>query len=290
MSTACDVGTEISEFAGADGCADVAGAAEFMGWVSMGPGTYYVVIDGWEPTDIGMYTFHIAALPPGCGNGVADPLEFCDDGNVTSGEGCTDKCEVEPDYTCTDASGDPAVVEPSVCTQDTTSAAVPPAPGDIVINEFMPADNVSDTNCDGVTTNTADEFVELVNVSAKTLDLADVTLADSVVVRHVFAAGTTLAPGAAIVVWNGGAPACAGVTNFAVASTGQLGLNDSGDSITVADAAAVTIATTTYTQATVNVSFNLSTEMSGSTYVLHNAVGGAVGMFSPGKRANGSSF
>jgi cysteine-rich repeat protein len=290
MSVPCDVGTEISEFAGADGCADQAGAAEFMGWVSMGPGTYYVVIDGWTADDVGMYTFHIAALPPGCGNGVADPLEFCDDGNLTSGEGCTDKCEVEPDYTCTDASGDPAVVEPSVCTLDTTSSAVPPAPGDLVINEFMAADNMSDTNCDGVITGTGDEFVELVNVSTKTLDLADVTLADSLIVRHVFAAGTTLAPGKAIVVWNAGTPACAGVTNFAVASTGQLGLNDAGDTIKVADAAAVMIATTTYGAATTNVSFNLSTEMSGSSYVLHNNVGGAVGMFSPGKHADGSAF
>ena len=54
-------------------------------------------------------------------------------------------------------------------------------------------------------------------------------------VRHTFTA-MTVAPGKAVVVWGGGAPACAGVgpTMWQKASTGQLGLQDSGgDTITV---------------------------------------------------------
>jgi len=47
-------------------------------------------------------------VAPVCGNGVTETGETCDDGNIISGDGCSDLCQVEPDYTC---SG-----EPSVCT------------------------------------------------------------------------------------------------------------------------------------------------------------------------------
>src|SRR5262249_3367966 len=31
-------------------------------------------------------------LPAGCGNGIIDPGELCDDGNVTAGDGCSSDC------------------------------------------------------------------------------------------------------------------------------------------------------------------------------------------------------
>ncbi|MGE0547959.1 MAG: DUF4215 domain-containing protein [Kofleriaceae bacterium] len=172
----------------------------------------------------------------------------------------------------------------------TSGPAQPVAPvaGDLVLNEFMAADNLSDTNCDGATTNTHDEFVELVNVSTNVLDLNGVTVGDSVATRHTFAAGTILEPGKAIVVWGGGAPACADVTNWAIASGGQLGLNDGGDTITVADAAAVQLIQVVFPAATANVSANLSPDVTGTTYDLHNNVSSTA--FSPGKRADGSAF
>ncbi|MEW5849789.1 MAG: MopE-related protein [Myxococcota bacterium] len=44
-----------------------------------------------------------------CGNGVVEsPDETCDDGNLTSGDGCSFRCQVEPGFTCTG--------QPSVCT------------------------------------------------------------------------------------------------------------------------------------------------------------------------------
>lgn len=286
MAAPCDVTTEISEFAGADGCADAEGPNEFMGFVAMPAGTYYVVIDGYTAADVGAYGFTLEAFPPACGNGLLDPLEFCDDGDTTAGDGCDAKCEVEDGYSC-DYS------EPSVCTPDAPPPgnAMPPAPGDLVLNEIMAGDNMSDTNCDGSTSSSADEFVELVNVSNKTLDLTGVTIADSVVTRHTFAT-TTLAPGAAVVVWGAGTPACAGVDSFAVASSGQLGLNDDGDTITVATGGAspTPLVTVTYAAVTLNVSSNLSPELTGTSYVLHTAVSGAVGPYSPGRRANGAAF
>jgi len=43
-----------------------------------------------------------------CGNGVHASTEQCDDGNTTSGDGCSSTCTIEPAYACGDA-------EPSVC-------------------------------------------------------------------------------------------------------------------------------------------------------------------------------
>jgi cysteine-rich repeat protein len=176
-----------------------------------------------------------------------------------------------------------------------TPTPVAPNAGDLVINEFMAADNVSDTNCDGATTSTNDEFVELVNVTSHSIDLTGVTISDSVTVRHTFAAGATgsmtLDPGKAVVVWAGGAPACPNVTNWFVASGGQLGLNDTGgDTITVKNAAATTVTSYAYGDATINKSFNLNPDVTGTAYVLHDALTGAVGAYSPGKRSNGAAF
>lgn len=282
MSSPCDSSTEISEYGTEDGCSDGEGAAEMLGYVRLAPGTYYVAVDGYTAADVGAYSFTYLAWPTTCGDGVVDVLEFCDDGNSAAADGCSVKCEVEDGFICDDN-------EPSVCSPEPVGAAKP-MPGDLVLNEVMAADNTSDTNCDGSTTNTVDEFVELVNVSTKTLDLAGVTVADSVTTRHTFAAGTTLAPGKAIVVWGGGMPACAGVTSFAVASTGQLGLNDGGDTVVVTGDTNTMLLTHTFGAATVNVSFNLAPELTGTSYMLHNAMTGAAGAFSPGKRANGSTF
>src|SRR5512138_941673 len=35
------------------------------------------------------------STPPGCGDGVVDPGEECDDGNLASGDGCSATCSVE---------------------------------------------------------------------------------------------------------------------------------------------------------------------------------------------------
>jgi sulfatase modifying factor 1 len=45
---------------------------------------------------------------PGCGNGVVEAGEVCDDGGSTAGDGCSATCAVETGFVCTDS--------PSVCT------------------------------------------------------------------------------------------------------------------------------------------------------------------------------
>jgi cysteine-rich repeat protein len=44
-----------------------------------------------------------------CGNGTIEPYETCDDGNTTSGDGCSARCQVEPCYSC---SGEPSTCSP----------------------------------------------------------------------------------------------------------------------------------------------------------------------------------
>jgi cysteine-rich repeat protein len=469
LRIACDVTSEVTEAAGEDGCSDsgIGQQAETLRYSALSAGTYFIVIDAYDSTEAGTYTFHVTADATKCGNGMLDGVEICDDSNTTNNDGCSSQCDVEPGYACTGepsvcgsacgngaldmgeecdddnttggdrcsptctlesdiaeveaptaqvvtasnhiirgslTAGDedlytftlaaPATVELEIynsidnlpdyngvgtitnidcvngldtelrvfnptgdVTMDATALAVDdedgdnscsylgpndsgdgdppnpmqgvlpagtytikvnlyfststatryaldlkmsstspvaPVPGDLVLNEVMAGDNMSDTNCDGAVTGTNDEFVELVNVSGKMLDLTGVSIADSVITRHVFAAGPTgsmtLAPGKAIVVWTGGTPACAAATNWFVASTGQLGLNDAGDTITVSDANMVQLLQLTYPAATLNVSSNRSPEVVGTTYALHTAVTGAVGAFSPGTRANGTAF
>ena len=173
-------------------------------------------------------------------------------------------------------------------------AAVAPGAGDLKINEVMLADGTTaDTNCDGSFTDTVDEFVELVNVTDHPLDLTGVTISDAMQVRHTFAAGTsgsmTLEAGKAMVVWGGGAPACPGVTNWFTASTGSLGLNDAGDTVTV-KAGTTTVATATFGLSTTGKSFNASPDITGTTYAVHDTITGHSGAFTPGKKNDGTAF
>ena len=64
-----------------------------------------------------------------------------------------------------------------------------------------------------------DEFVELVNRSAAAVDLSGYALHEATLAepRHVFPAGTVLAPGAAVIVFGGGAPAWGITAGFGTA-------------------------------------------------------------------------
>lgn len=182
------------------------------------------------------------------------------------------------------------------------TASEVPAAGDLVINEFLAADGGStnggvDSNCDNSLSDSDDEFIELVNVSSKMLDLTDVTIADTLGIKFTFTpqanGSLTLAPGKAVVVWGGGNPMCPGVTNWFTNGTKHtLSLNDAGDTITVATGGAtpVTIATTSYSSSMIGKSLNLSPDVTGTAYALHSTVAGAVGNLSPGKKVDGTAF
>jgi cysteine-rich repeat protein len=175
-----------------------------------------------------------------------------------------------------------------------------PVAGDLVINEYMGDDDLADTNCDGSTANTDDEFIELVNTSNTFLNINGVRIHDasSTPLRHTFATGPTgfvgLLPGDSVVVWGGGAPACEDVFNFFESSQNSLALNNAGDSIIILPAGVGTtpIVQTSFTDAQLfpNVSNNLSPDLTGSVFTRHNLVTGAVGNFSPGFMSDQSFF
>lgn len=70
----------------------------------LGQNTYFVFIDGADSNkSVGPYTLDVTYIPEACGDGILQGLEQCDDGNTTSGDGCTADCKQEPMPPATDA-------------------------------------------------------------------------------------------------------------------------------------------------------------------------------------------
>jgi endonuclease/exonuclease/phosphatase family metal-dependent hydrolase len=129
--------------------------------------------------------------------------------------------------------------------------------GAITINEILANEPGSDT---------AAEFIEIYNGGSTTASLAGWRLSDSAALRHTFPAGTSLAPGARLVV------------SGSTASTGTLGLSNSGDSVILANSSGTTVDSFTYTSAlsgTDGVSMNRSPDGSTGGFVLHTALSSA---------------
>jgi endonuclease/exonuclease/phosphatase family metal-dependent hydrolase len=145
-------------------------------------------------------------------------------------------------------------------TSDTSNAAFSVTTGGgggsgrVTLNEILANEPGSDIT---------GEFVELFNGGTTSADLSGWRISDSAALRHTFPAGTTLAPGARIVVTG------------ASASTGTLGLSNSGDSVTVANSSGTTVDSFTYTSAlsgTDGVSMNRSPDGSTGSFVLHTTL------------------
>lgn len=150
-------------------------------------------------------------------------------------------------------------------TSDAAFTVVAPSAGQVILNEILANEPGSST---------AGEFVELVNRGGSTVDLSGWRLSDAAALRHTFPAGTTLAPGARITVFGGATGIPAGVTASA-ASTGQLGLSNSGDTVTLANASGTAVDSFTYTSSlsgTDGVSMNRSPDGSTGGFVLHTTI------------------
>ncbi len=92
-----------------------------------------------------------------------------------------------------------------------------------------------DANGDGVALGAEDEFVEIYNHSADEVDLTGWSISDALKVRHVFHDRMLLPGGGACVVFGGGVidPSA---SLWYTASTGGLGLNNTGDTVVLTDA------------------------------------------------------
>src|SRR5581483_4119569 len=166
----------------------------------------------------------------------------------------------------------------------------------LVINEYLANGAAGDANGDGTTNATQDEFVELVNSGATPLNIGGFTISDSTQVRYTIPANKTIPAGEAAVIFGGGTPmgafGNAGANNlvFAVGGSG-LALNNTGDTITVKDTTATTVATVTFgaTEGGATQSYTRSPDITGP-FVSHTSAAGAGHLFSPGTRTNGSAF
>jgi endonuclease/exonuclease/phosphatase family metal-dependent hydrolase len=157
------------------------------------------------------------------------------------------------------------------------------APAQVIINEIRANEPGSDT---------AGEFVELVNVGGTAANIGGWTISDGTAVRHTFAAGTTLNPGKAIVVFGGASAIPAGLSNAAPASTGGLSLNNSSDTVTVRDGGGAVKNSFAYTSAlsgTDGVSMNRNPDgTAAGAFALHTSISSA--QSSPGVRASGAPW
>jgi beta-lactamase superfamily II metal-dependent hydrolase/DNA/RNA endonuclease YhcR with UshA esterase domain len=112
-------------------------------------------------------------------------------------------------------------------------------------------DSSGDANGDGTRDAEDDEFVELINTGYTAIDIGGWTLHDAVGLKHTFTSGTILPPREATVVFGAGTPtgafgnAAANSLVF-VASAGTLGLNNTGDTVTLKDNTATVVQAYTY--------------------------------------------
>jgi hypothetical protein len=172
----------------------------------------------------GVWVLHSAvyttALSPGtCGGG--EPFPDC--GAPSPPPDTTSGADVLAD------------LPPAACTEA-------PRAGDLVINELL-ADpgtdgtaTANDANQDGVVSSDADEFVELVNVSARTLLLDGLALEDAGGKKTAFPGSLCLSPGQALVVFGRYAGGGDFGGSLVVGGTGSLSLNNGGDTVRLLDA------------------------------------------------------
>ncbi|MCB8976351.1 MAG: lamin tail domain-containing protein [Ardenticatenaceae bacterium] len=164
----------------------------------------------------------------------------------------------------------------------------------VVINEYLadPADDLpGDANGDGTRDSSDDEFIEIVNVSGADLDVSGWTLSDAVQVRHTFPADSVIPAGCTAVIFGGGVPTGGfGGALVQTASTGALGLNNTGDTLTLEDSAASTLAVDYGSEAGNDESLTRDPDITGD-FVRHSlAVASGGALFSPGTQLDGSPF
>ena len=165
----------------------------------------------------------------------------------------------------------------------------------LVINEILadPAGDLNgDANGDGIRDGSDDEFIEIVNTSDSPIDISGWTLSDGTQVRHIFTNGTLLQPGCGIVVFGGGAPTGEfGNCIVQIASKGTLGLNNSGDTVSLQDVRHRMVDSYTYgSEAGYDQSITRAPDLVGEFVKHTEATGSGGSLFSPGTKIDGALF
>ncbi len=150
----------------------------------------------------------------------------------------------------------------------------------IIINEILADPGaVVDANGDGTVDSGDDEFVELVNLDITSLDLTGYTISDAGSVRYTFGS-VTIPAGGSVVIFGGGTPT--GISGFAD-TAGTLSLNNGGDTVTLTNPGATTIATYTYgSEADDDQSIGRNDDLTGA-FVKHSTISSNPVNASPGR-------
>jgi len=165
----------------------------------------------------------------------------------------------------------------------------------IIINEIHadPDATLGDANGDGVRDSSDDEFVELINADAASIDISGWEIHDGIGNKHIFPANTVLAGNcAAIVLFGGGTPTGSfGGALVQIASSGGLGLNNSGDTISLYASDLSLVADYTYGgEGGDDQSLTRNPDIvSDDPLVKHMDEAGG-GLFSPGTQISGNPF
>ena len=162
-----------------------------------------------------------------------------------------------------------------------------------IINEINadPDATAGDANGDGTVNTSQDEFVEIVNITGSAVNISGWTLSDGVGVRHTFPTNTILPDQCGVVVFAGGTPTgLFGGMTVQTASSGQLGLNNGGDTVTLNNGASDVASVAYGGEGGDNQSLTRDPDLSGS-FVKHSTATGSGGaLFSPGTMINGTRF
>jgi len=163
---------------------------------------------------------------------------------------------------------------------------VPFAQASVILNEVFadpPSGLIGDANNDGTRSATQDEFVELLNFGTEEVDISGWSISDSVSTRHIFPSSTVLSPYTFLAVFGGGNPVLPDI-NWQVASSGSLGLNNGGDTVSLFNSDTQLIDQVIYGSiGNHNQSITLFPDGQGLEFFLHSDLEQAQGnLFSPG--------
>ena len=184
----------------------------------------------------------------------------------------------------------PGPPSPSVSVSPTASLL--PSAG-LIFNEIHadPHPDYGDANGDGERSSDDDEFVEVVNLGGRALDISGWTLSDAVKVRFRFPEGSSLQDGCSVVVFGGGTPA-GSFGGSLVYAAGSLGLNNSGDQMILRDEEGEIQASCSYgAEGGENQSLTRSPDLGPGNMIPHTSAPDSEGRYySPGTRVNGQPF
>ncbi len=215
-----------------------------------------------------------------CGDGMRCVAML--DGKTACAAECVATIACGTGYECRNV-GASSYLQAKVCAPQGLSCTATQRIKPVVINEIVAAPTV-DHSGDGALDKAGDEYVELVNPNATSLDLTGWTLADGTGTRHRFATGTVIPPGGALIVFGKGAALVAGTTIAQSASTGTLALNNTGDTVQIGDLDGHIVAKTTYGTAINNAKAWQRQKDGDDTSAF------AAATPTPGKKTDGSNF